>query len=171
MGLISVGFSGSRRLHRDFSWQFHVSRVVRAVMAGGGQVVVGCAAGLDAMVRQECPQAVVFRAANRSAAALVNRSTAMVRHLAAQQDAVLAIWPARACPAGLRPSQNPSRCFCGSGSGTWASAALAAGLGCQVVVFGSAAPDWWGAWSAGSGLWSSGLVWSPPVRPVQQSLF
>ena len=43
--------------------------------------------------------------------------------------------------------ERSHQCFSGKGSGTWATSALAAGLGVPVVVFGSVAlPQWGGTW-------------------------
>jgi hypothetical protein len=75
------------------------------------------------------------------------------------------------CQAGLLPSRSASRCFSGFGSGSWASVALAVGLGVPVVVFPcvsagvsplSVLPSWSGSWvAAGSGVWASGFRFVP----------
>jgi hypothetical protein len=51
------------------SWHgspFPVAPVVRAVLSSGGSVRVGCAAGVDAIVRSCCPSAIVVRASSFS---------------------------------------------------------------------------------------------------------
>ncbi len=169
-GLVLVGFSGSRSLSASAGGV--VGPLVASVAASGRGEAVGCASGLDQLVRLACPSAVVFRAASRRPAALVARSVSLVRAVAASGSGCgLVVFPGCACPAGLLPSSVPSRCFCGLGSGSWASAALAAGLGVPVVVFGvplSSLPAAWGAWSpAGVGVWAVG--WR--LSLVQRSLF
>lgn len=67
-------------------------------------------------------------------------------------------FPASGCPRGLVPAASwPG----GFGSGTWATVALAAGLGLPVVVFPcgfSRLPSWGAGWSAiGSGRWAGGF--------------
>jgi hypothetical protein len=79
-----------------------------------------------------------------------------------------AAFPASPCPAGLVPSGQSSRCFCGTGSGTWASLAFAVGLGLPCLVFlpsGIAAPSGWGLQPVGGG-W---FHFAPAI--VQPSLF
>jgi len=156
-----VGFSGSRRLSAAFAPV--VSGVVASVLAGGRSVAVGCAAGADSFVRSAAPSAVVFSASafGSGRAAFARRSVALVRSVAAGGvGSGLVVFPAAPCPAGLVPSARSSACFCGLGSGSWASAALAAGLGLPVVVFlcGSSGLPPWGVWvpAASAGVWAGG---------------
>jgi hypothetical protein len=168
-----VGFSGSRSLPARFGGL--AAELAGSVLAAGRGVAVGCAPGLDAMVRSACPSAVVFRVAGSRRGDFAARSVACVREVAG--SGVGAGWvsfPGCPCPESLAPSPCSSLCFCGSGSGSWASAALAAGLGLPVVVFGlpsSSLPASWGSWSraASSGPWSQGFRLSP--RAQQLSLF
>lgn len=151
--------SGSRSLPPRFSGL--VGSVARA-LAARFPVCVGCAAGADSYARSAVPGARVFSvAAFRSpgvsfGAALARRSVACVRAGVAAGGPV-AGFVSRACPPAVRPSASPSACFCGGGSGSWASLALAAGLGAPVVVWwcGSGAPSlpsWGGSWVPVSGL-------------------
>ena len=166
-GLMSafVGFSGSRSLSPAFAPL--VRRVVASVVGSGRPVAVGCAAGLDAVVRSACPSAVVFSAASFGVgrSSFARRSAALVSACSA-----LVVFPSSPCPAGLVPSASASACFCGLGSGSWASAAFAAGLGLPVVVFpcGFSALPSWGAWSvAGAGCWAAGFrLVSAPAQPA-----
>jgi len=117
------------------------------------------------------------------AAALVARSVAFVRAVAASPAPCLAAFVSSPCPAGLVPSSSPSRCFCGLGSGSWASVALAVGLGVPVRVFvclpgdgPGFLPSAWGSWSLGravglGGVWGAAWVLSPAPRAAQLSLF
>ena len=172
-----VGFSGSRSLPPAFGGL--VSAVVSSVLASGRGVAVGCAPGLDAAVRAACPSAVVFAVASGAwgggAAAFARRSAALVSAVAASgAGAGLLVFPAAPCPSGLLPSASSSRCFCGLGSGSWASAAFAAGLRLPLVVFPcgfSALPPSWGVWvpAAASGVWASGFRLVPPA--AQPALF
>ena len=147
-----IGFSGSRRLR--LSHRPVVESMVSQVVAQRHQPVVGCANGLDEMVRQAPAfesAGRVFVAQSRQPRELVARSVRMVVSLYGAPGAAILCWPQGCCPSGLRPSSSSGKCFCGLGSGTWASAALAVGLGVQVFVFGESArylPASWGLWSA-----------------------
>lgn len=144
--MFTVGFTGSRSLPQSFASL--VASVVGAVIAGGGGVAVGCAAGADSFVRSACPSAHVFRASSFGAGrgSFAQRSAAVVG-----ASAAVVGFAAGRCPVGLVPSSSSAACFGGFGSGTWATLALAAGQGLPVAVFlcGSAAalPVWpGGAW-------------------------
>ena len=97
--------------------------------------------------------------ASSVAGSLARRSAAVVRFVAASGvGAEVVGFPLAPCPVGLRPSRSASACFCGLGSGTWATLAFAAGLGLSLLVFPRAAfalPAWpGGRWSAvGCGVW------------------
>lgn len=167
-----VGFEGSRSLSVSFAPQ--VSALLSSVRASGRGVATGCAKGLDAFVRSACPEALVFRASafGVGRSSFARRSAALVRAVAASGPGCgFVVFPARSCPPGLCPSSSSSACFRGLGSGSWASAAFAAGLGVPLVVFGlpvSALPSSWGAWvPAGSGPWSAGFR----LVPAQGGLF
>ena len=159
--LAVVGFSGGRRLSPAF--RPLVSGVVARVLAAGRSVAVGCAAGADGFVRGAAPAARVFAASafGSGRASFARRSSALVAAVAAGgPGSGLVVFPAAPCPPGLRPSSSVSACFCGLGSGSWASAALAAGLRVPLVVFpcGFSALPLWGVWRpAGSGAWSGGF--------------
>lgn len=162
-----VGFCGSRSLSPAAAPL--VAAVVGAVVASGRGVAVGCAAGADQLVRAAAPSARVWSAASFAdlprPAALAQRSVAMVSAVAASgPGAGLVAFPAAPCPAGLAPSRSWRSC----GSGTWSSAALAAGLGVAVVVFPVGwpwAPPAWpgGSWApaAAAGVWAQGWRWVP----------
>lgn len=118
-----VGFSGSRALAE--SWRPLVASVL-ASLPVGAEVLVGDAKGLDAFVRELCPSARVFSPLFAGRGALAARSAAMVKEVD-----VLFVFVSSPCPAGVKPSRS----FRGCGSGSWGSAALAAGLGKPVRVF------------------------------------
>jgi hypothetical protein len=148
-----VGVSGSRSAGpgcvRAVSWA--VGQV-----ASGASVVTGCMSGIDRVARSLVPGAVVFQASRfgRGRGRFARRSIAAVRRVAASGRAGggpgMALWvsaPGRACPRGLAPSASPSACFAGFGSGSWASLALALGLGVRALVWlpsGVAPPSGWG---------------------------
>ena len=82
------------------------------------------------------------------------RSVAFVQALAAR-DGVLVSFPSSPCPAGLLPSSSSSRTFCGLGSGSWASLALAIGRGVSCFVYAPfGVPSGWGLVACGSGWFS-----------------
>ena len=150
-----VGFSGSRSVVPEF-----LSQVVEFVVAEpGSRVFVGCARGVDAAVRSGVPseRLSVFRVRVRSRSGFAERSVRFVRELA-RVGGVLVSFPGRACPSVVSPSSDPSACFCGSGSGSWASLAFARGLGVRCVVWlpvGVVPPSAFGLRSVGSGWWLS----------------
>lgn len=140
----TIGFSGSRA---PSVASVQALRLVLAALPSDVAVVVGCASGIDALVRFACPTAQVFRASDYGVGrgALAARSIACVRAVAAA-DGFWVSLPDVACPMGLRPSPSPSACFAGYGSGSWASLALALGLGVRCWVFlppGVAVPAGW----------------------------
>lgn len=172
-----LAFSGSRSLSPLVCEAALL--VLRAAAASGkwSSLCVGCCpSGLDAAVssspvfRSHAHR--VFRAASRHSSDLVKRSVHMVEAAAGIPGSGLVAYPGRACPGRVRPSRSAVACFCGGGSGTWASAALAAGRGLPVWVgglSGSQLPSSWGSWVRSCrfpGCWR--LV---PSSPTQLSLF
>jgi hypothetical protein len=96
---------------------------------------------------------------------LAQRSAAMVAACAGGGG--LVAFPAAACPTGLLPAGR----WQPSGSGTWSSLALAAGIGLTVVVFplgwpADQLPAWPGDWSpaGATGVWAAGWRFSPAVQ-------
>ena len=106
-----------------------------AVASFSGSVGVGCAAGVDRLVRSAFPGASVFRVSSFlvggrvARASFALRSSALVSWCAAGSGLLVA-FPLGACPSGVAVSTS----FRGCGSGTWGSVALALGLGCPVLV-------------------------------------
>lgn len=154
LGLLSaagcVGFSGSRHgLGRLGECAF---LSLAALVPAGCRVAVGDARGVDAAVRSWFPGALVFRVSGSGVGAVVARSVSLVQSVAAA-GGVLVVFPGRACPAGLLPSVSSRACFCGLSSGSWASAALAAGLSVPVLVWLplGVVPPAWGFRVLGSG--------------------
>jgi len=157
----AFGFSGSRSAVPAV-----VPVVAAAVASLRCPVFVGCARGVDAAFRAAFPGASVLAASSFGSGrgAFAARSAACVRAVAvagagSAGSFLGGLWmsfPSGSCPAGLLPSATSSRAFCGSGSGTWASAAFAVGSGLPVLVFGFAPPAGWGFQSLGGGWWFSG---------------
>jgi hypothetical protein len=154
VGLFSaVGFSGSRSLP---PCSVVALRSVAALVSPSAVVSVGCARGADSLARSLFPRARVFSVASgrfgSGRGAFAARSVACVRSVA--PAGLWVAFPSAPCPAGLLPSPLSSRCFSGLGSGSWASLALAIGLGCACLVFlppGVPAPVGWGLVSPGGG--------------------
>ena len=138
-----VGFSGSRSLS---GVSVPVLRSSCGLVGSGSVVGVGCARGVDQFVRSAFPSAVVFSASSFGVgrSSFARRSVALVQWVAASGSGCWVSFPSGACPAQLSPSAVASRCFSGSGSGSWASLAFAAGSGVPCFVFlGSVpAPRW-----------------------------
>jgi hypothetical protein len=163
-----VAFTGSRK---GFQNQTLVSRVARQVHAAGHLVLVGCANGVDAVVRHSVP-AQVFKVASpfsgtgsSLASALARRSISMV-----QACSVLVGFASVPCPSGVSPASHFGAC---GGSGTWASLAYAVSQGVRVFVFpapGISLPPWAGGqWvqACPSGLWSGSFVWQPSATQLK----
>ena len=164
-----VGFSGSRSVPSIESARAVHSAI--ASLTAGVPVSVGCAAGVDELVRSLCPHARVFSVSSvgfSGRGAFARRSVLCVESVAVPCG-VWVSFPSGACPAGLLPSASVSRCFSGLGSGSWASLAFAAGLGVACLLFlppGVAAPTGWGFIAGGNG-W----FFRPAVVAAQLSLF
>lgn len=169
LGFSSVGFSGSRSLG---GWAFSRCRgLASAASLSGASVLVGCARGADGAARLGAGSAArVFRVVGRGRSAFVARSCRFVRALAASPSPVLVSFPACVCPSSVRPASR----WLSGGSGSWSSAALAAGLGVPVFVFlpaGVGPPSWWGSWSRVSSGALAGAWRFVPVAARQASLF
>jgi hypothetical protein len=139
-----VGFSGSRSVPCAES-----AAAIRAAIASvpaGVPVHVGCASGVDELVRSLCPRARVFSVAEvgfSGRGAFARRSQLCVESVA-EAGGVWVSFPAAACPVGLLPSTSAARCFSGFGSGSWASLAFAAGLGVACLLFWRCCSRWLG---------------------------
>lgn len=166
----AFGFSGSR------SSVPAGCSVAADLVPVGARVVVGCAAGVDQFFRSAFPSAMIFSVASGSwgvgRGAFAGRSSACVLAVFAA-GGLWVSFPSSPCPVALVPSASSSRCFSGSGSGTWASLAFALGRSVPCLVFlGSLpAPAGWGlSLVPGAAGWfacSSVLG----CAPVQLSLF
>lgn len=174
-----VAFSGSRVVGSSASLS---CRSFLPVLGGfSGSVGVGCASGVDSLVRSAFPSACVFSVSSFLVGGRVSRASFALRSSAlvswcASSGGLLVAFPLGACPVGVAVSAS----FRGCGSGSWGSVALALGLGVPVLVvapvgvgsawFGSLASSFRCVGSAPCG----GSVWcSVPVPPVggQLSLF
>jgi hypothetical protein len=128
-----VGFSGSR--HVASVGYLGCQAFLSSVPSYSGSVAVGCARGVDHLVRQQFPAAQVFRVQPPiSRVSFARRSARLVHHIA-QQGGLLVVFPSTSCPSKVAPSST----FAGHGSGSWGSAALAVGLGVPVLLFCSSA--------------------------------
>ena len=156
-GASALAFSGSRSVVPP------VLAPVLAVVPSRAFVAVGCASGVDALVRASVCGCTVYSARSFAAssyvARLVLRSAAVVAAVAPRAGSLVVVFPSAACPSGLVPSPVVSRCFRGLGSGSWATAALAVGSGASVLVFSPfGVPSGWGFVALGFG-W---FVVAPP---------
>ena len=80
-------------------------------------------------------------------------------------EGCLISFPDQDCPIGLKPSEIKSKCFCGKGSGTYATLAYAVGLNIPCFVYlQSFKCDW-------LELLGSGWSCYRPVKQKQLSLF
>ena len=128
-----VVFSGSRS--SSSSAVFSARAFLPVLSSFGGSVAVGCASGVDSVVRSSFPLASVFSVSSFLVggrvcrASFARRSSALVS-FCASSGGLLVAFPLGACP----PSVVPSSSFFGAGSGSWGSVALAVGLGCPVLV-------------------------------------
>ena len=140
------GFSGSRGL---VSGSASAVRLALRFLPRSAVVSVGCASGIDALLRSSLPSSSlhVFYASSFGSgrSSFARRSAACVQHVASHSGLWVS-FPSSSCPAGLVPSACSRRCFCGLGSGSWASLALAVGLGipCLVWLPSGVLPPAWG---------------------------
>lgn len=154
----AVGFSGSRSAALVPAVALSVFQSVPV----SSRVFVGCALGLDSAARAVFPHAVVYRASSFGVGrgAFAARSVALVRGLSSCPAPVFVSFPGAACPQGLVPSASSSACFCGLGSGSWASLAFAVGLGIPCFVWLPPGVSFPSSWSA---VWLGGGWWAPVV--------
>ena len=172
----SVAFSGSRVVGSSAS--LSCSSFLPVLGGFSGSVGVGCASGVDFLVRSAFPSASVFSVSSFLVGGRVARSSFALRSSAlvswcSSRGGLLVAFPLGACPVGVSVSSS----FRGCGSGSWGSVALAVGLGCSVLVvapcgvgsawFGSLASRFRCVGSAPCG----GSVWLASPVPVQLSLF
>lgn len=144
-----VGFSGSRNPGGTIPPEVLLGAI--AAVSPSASVFVGCAKGVDAVVRRTFgSRCQVFSVASgkwgSGRGAFAARSTACVKAVAAA-GGMWVSFPSSACPAGLLPSASSCKCFSGSGSGSWASLAYALGSGVPCLVFlpkSVVAPAGWG---------------------------
>lgn len=171
--MVAVAFSGARRL--DPAQAAQVTQLAPAFVPAGAEVLVGCASGVDALVRAIYPDARIFAVSSgrygKGPAAFARRTGAMVQALrVADAGGLLVAFPARPCSDGIIPARSwragrPA-------SGTWSAAALAAGLGCELVIVPLVPmkpPQWPGGAWVDAGI-SSALRWSL-APPAQLPLF
>ena len=150
-----VGFSGSRV--SSGGPLCSAALVACGAVPPGVPVSVGCASGVDAVVRGAFgSRAVVFSVSSgrwgSGRGAFARRSAALVSSLL--PGGVLVVLPLGPCPGVVSPSPVASRCWCGGGSGSWASAAFALGLGLRVALWAPAGVPWFvSAACLGGGWW------------------
>lgn len=144
----SFGISGSRHAS---GLPVSLARVVVPFVSAFGPISCGDAHGVDDVARPFA--SFVFHVSDFGVGrgAYARRSIAFVRDLSLSPSPILLAFPSDVCPIGLFPSSASSRCFCGLGSGTWASVSFAIGLRIPVIVFGlslDSLPIWDGSWSS-----------------------
>ena len=137
------------------------------------RVFVGCANGVDAYFRKVFPNAEVSSASDfgggKSYYAL---RSAYVISSVKRRHGLWVSFPDSQCPANLLPSKDRGCCFCGTGSGTWASLAYALGLGlpCLVYLGKIQCPKGWGLFRLYNGWYGCHIVANIPSHN-QLSLF
>lgn len=173
--LRSVGFSGSRSPSR--AAVLALESVLPLVPLQGCRISVGCARGIDSLVRayfRSSPSLLVFSVASDrfgvGRSAFARRSVACMRSVARGDRGLLVALPSSpCCPAGV----SPSRRFFGGGSGTFGSVAFALGSGRRVLLWlpsGCLPPAWAGVeWSV-SGSAPVGCWWFGVPVPVSVQL-
>ena len=165
---VCVGFSGSRS---PSPASLAALCVVAKSVSASAKVVIGCANGIDSEAKKLFPNAKVLSVESgvfgKGKSAFARRSVACVNEVK-KFDGIWISFPNKSCPIGMNPSSCSSKCFSGSGSGSWASLALAVGCGLPCLVWlpaGVVAPSWLVPLAGG---WFSSV---PAPAPVQLSLF
>ncbi|MEM7539380.1 MAG: hypothetical protein AAF639_44905 [Chloroflexota bacterium] len=167
-----IGFTGSRNL--DDRHQALVSGLVQSLAdAGRVELCVGCANGLDAMVRAAAPYATVFDVKSgrwgQGRNAYAARSADMVKAIAQGDRPGLVGVASSPCPDRIVPAR---RWVSGQPpSGTWSTIAFAIGLDIKTTIFivdDGQLPRWAaGAWvPAGRGLWADGALWKAEEKQL-----
>jgi hypothetical protein len=128
-----VAFSGSRL--SGSSAAASCSAFLPLLSGFSGSVGVGCAAGVDSLVRSAFASASVFSVSSFLVGGRVSRVSFALRSSALVQWCSASAGLLVAFPSSVAPAQlAPSRSFRGFGSGTWGAVALALGLGVPVLV-------------------------------------
>jgi hypothetical protein len=163
---VCVGFSGSRS---PSPASLSALSVVSKKVSANAKIIIGCAKGIDAEAKKFFPDAKIFSVESgkfgAGKSAFARRSVACVNEVK-KLNGVWISFPSGSCPVGLSPNSSSSKCFSGTGSGTWASLAFAVGSGVPCLCWlpaGIVAPSWLAA--AGGGWWLAAPA------PVQLSLF
>lgn len=125
----TVGFSGSRSMTPEMK---EAIKQIALLIPQSTAVIVGDCRGVDKFIASLYKNASIFNVKNYANTA--HRSISMVNAVRAA-NGILVVFPGNPCPSGLIPSASSSRCFCGLGSGSWASAALAVGLNIPVIIW------------------------------------
>ena len=171
-----MAFSGSRVASSSASSS---CRSFLPVLGGfRGSVGVGCALGVDSVVRSAFPSAVVFSVSSFLVGGRVARSSFALRSSAlvswvVSRGGLLVAFPLGGCPVGVVVSSR----FGGCGSGSWGSVALAVGSGCSVLVVSPAGVSsaWFGSLASSFRCVGvapcGGSLWLSVPAPVQLSLF
>lgn len=128
-GFPCIGFSGSR--HSTGPVYNSALQFLPVLSNYKGSIGVGCAKGIDGLVRNQFSFATVIKVQppiNRRAFAV--RSTKLV-HWLASLNSLLVAFPSTVSPSAIVPSTS----FKGYGSGTWGTIALSIGMGLPVLLF------------------------------------
>lgn len=135
----TIGISGSRRPSA------HTRRVLIQTcltLPDAALVHIGAcpndADGVDGLARNlligHHPRTLVHSAVARETIYLVARSARLALSVAEAYGLLIA-FPDKPCPGIVQPCKMASAAFCGGGSGTWATAALALGNGADLLVY------------------------------------
>ena len=156
-------FSGSRSCPDCIA----AVRGVLPLVPAASSVLVGDCSGVDACVRAAFRHAHVFYAACYGGI-LPRRSCAVVE-ACVEARGLFCAFPSGKCPASVKPSRSVRACFNGSGSGSWASLALAVGYGsaCLVCVHPHMAPSW----LVLRAVWLGGSYWFVQAQTVPTEIF
>jgi hypothetical protein len=165
-----VGLSGSRRPSPAVLAAASSFVSALAVSSWSGQLLVGCASGVDEVGRGAFPSARVFSAAGSEPWQFAQRSASLVSALALGGGCLVS-FPDGPCPPGLSPCSSWRSA---GGSGSWGSVCLALGLGVPVLLYCPgpvvlAPPSVAGRFAPVAG--APGWWVSSPLVAVQQSLF
>lgn len=129
----NVCITGQRDPSSDLA---EMARQIIVSISDLAEITVGDSRGIDSLARDRARQ--IFYAASYGTGrqAFARRSIAMIRYVFSLESHAVFAFTHDRCPHAVFPSTSQSRCFCGGGSGTWATAAYAAGLGIPVYIFG-----------------------------------
>lgn len=135
-----IGIGGTRNPQGKIRAQ-EISGVMGTINPNA-KIHTGCQKGIDAIVKLWCDlrkiKIKVFDVASgkygEGKGAYARRTIDCIESTK-EANGLWVAYTGRECPSKVKPSNKTNKCFNGGGSGTWAGAAYAMGLGMEVLIY------------------------------------